>query len=507
MFNPSGFQGAVTSVASSGNFGAGLAPLGLGALGLSGVLGGKGTRPKALHTEYAAEEANWDKPYGMGTDIVFYLQRADQTSSISDTTNNFGGDLSKGDQGSFNGQANSLTTGALPTNVGGVEPSRIPANVQAGPNGLQKFVQSPMGQIASAVAAGAAVGATQRFASNNTYTKALAGSIPTAVGYLTNFNKNESTQGVGVFTGDSATRQSLGSNARSAVDAAASAQGQFTASYPTGSKYWSNITNSAFNSDGSSPFEVPTTEFSEELSQASGGVNSSQFYRDLATKGDLGFTSPNSFSSTAVDFGDAISGGLALGSIGSFGGLGSSQSDIPAEWYFITAPQDINWSKDSEAKELNTYGSNNSYLSYGTTKLRKLTLSQALVEGFSDGKAVEDNVLQLEKCMKMVLNAGSGFTSPYCWHVYAGGKSYGVYLITSIKVKEQMRDMSGHATRAIVDIELQEVPSYQVSSGVDLTSKALTAVTGEAFNALKSKAIGNAGRQDSRASRAASEGY
>ena len=37
-----------------------------------------GSRPKALHTEYAKEDADQEKPYGAGNDIVFYLQRADQ---------------------------------------------------------------------------------------------------------------------------------------------------------------------------------------------------------------------------------------------------------------------------------------------------------------------------------------------------------------------------------------------------------------------------------------------
>ena len=39
-----------------------------------------GSKPLALHTEYAVESAQWDKPYGAGTDIVFYLQRADSDS-------------------------------------------------------------------------------------------------------------------------------------------------------------------------------------------------------------------------------------------------------------------------------------------------------------------------------------------------------------------------------------------------------------------------------------------
>ena len=37
-----------------------------------------GSKPVALHTEYAKESADQDKPYGGGNDIVFYLQRADQ---------------------------------------------------------------------------------------------------------------------------------------------------------------------------------------------------------------------------------------------------------------------------------------------------------------------------------------------------------------------------------------------------------------------------------------------
>ena len=39
-----------------------------------------GSKPKALHTEYAKEDADQEKPYGAGNDIVFYLQRADQGS-------------------------------------------------------------------------------------------------------------------------------------------------------------------------------------------------------------------------------------------------------------------------------------------------------------------------------------------------------------------------------------------------------------------------------------------
>jgi len=43
-----------------------------------------GSKPEALHTEYAKEDADQEKPYGAGNDIVFYLQRADQGSNSGD---------------------------------------------------------------------------------------------------------------------------------------------------------------------------------------------------------------------------------------------------------------------------------------------------------------------------------------------------------------------------------------------------------------------------------------
>ena len=149
-----------------------------------------------------------------------------------------------------------------------------------------------------------------------------------------------------------------------------------------------------------------------------------------------------------------------------------SADGIPSEWYFITPPQSVSWSKESVVSEINTYGTNNPYLNYGTTKLRKLTLGDAMIEGFSDGKQVEDNVVQLEAAMRMVIEEGSGYASPFCWKVFAGDKSYGTFIITGVNVTESMRDLSGKATRATVDVSLQEVAPYQVSSGTDITSTA-----------------------------------
>ena len=151
-----------------------------------------------------------------------------------------------------------------------------------------------------------------------------------------------------------------------------------------------------------------------------------------------------------------------------------SDGSIPSEWYFITPPQEVKWEKSSKSRLIDTYGTNNPYLNYGSTHLRKLTLGDCLVEGFSDGKSVEGNIVALENCMRMIIDSGTGFTAPYCWEVFAGEKSYGTYIIDSVDVEEQMRDMSGAATRAKVSITLQEVSPYQVTSGTDITSTAVT---------------------------------
>ena len=151
---------------------------------------------------------------------------------------------------------------------------------------------------------------------------------------------------------------------------------------------------------------------------------------------------------------------------------------VPEELYFITFPQNVSWSKDSVNSEVATYGSNAPYLTYGTTKLRNLSLGSCLFEGFSDGKAIEGNIRELESAMQMVITE-FGSASPYCWNAYAGGKWYGTYIIQSVNVQEQMRDMSGNATRANVDIKLQEVPAYQVNSGIDVTAQAIQGAADE----------------------------
>ena len=74
---------------SSGGIGSSLPSFSGGGLGA-------GTKPKALHTEFASGEANWQKPYGSNTDIVFYLVRADKGGSGVDTGASVAGEESLG---------------------------------------------------------------------------------------------------------------------------------------------------------------------------------------------------------------------------------------------------------------------------------------------------------------------------------------------------------------------------------------------------------------------------
>lgn len=149
----------------------------------------------------------------------------------------------------------------------------------------------------------------------------------------------------------------------------------------------------------------------------------------------------------------------------------SGQEGFPTIWKFITAPKDISWSKDGNVSSSDVYGTNQPFQIYAFTSLRKLSLSDCLVEGFTENRRVEEHILDLEKLMKVQINQDSGFASPYIWKLTAGPKLYGFFLITSLNIKEEQRDFKGRATRSRVDISLQEVPEFQVNNGRDLASK------------------------------------
>lgn len=204
------------------------------------------------------------------------------------------------------------------------------------------------------------------------------------------------------------------------------------------------------------------------VATVAGAITGSAVVQNVATGLAFAKAATGLFNNGPAAAVSALAGG---GGSGNLAAKDIQNTDLPAtmptEWYFITPPQDVSWSKDSKSGLVETYGTNSPYVTYAATGLRKLSLGNAMLEGFSNGKMVEGNVTQLEASMNMVLQ--TGYTAPFCWKVYCGPtKEYGTFIISSVKVKEAMRDMSGYATRAFVDVDLIEVPSYQVSGGIDL---------------------------------------
>jgi hypothetical protein len=145
---------------------------------------------------------------------------------------------------------------------------------------------------------------------------------------------------------------------------------------------------------------------------------------------------------------------------------------IPSDWVFVTAPQDVSWDKQGQLSPVDNFGTNSPYVIYSSTGMRKLTLGEVLIEGFSAGKEVENHIIKLESMMNMVMNSEVGYVSPYVWDLRAGDKSYGKFVIESLQIKEAMRNEKGRADRAVASISLQQVPDFQVNDGRDLATQA-----------------------------------
>lgn len=441
--------GAALSVISGQSIGQALgsAASSLTGINFSSLFGGStgglsGTKPVPLHTERAGSEASDSTPYSFESDIEFFLLRADQSAPAASVT------------------------GAAEGAVGAIS-----AATQTGSNFLGNALKSPLGQLATGVAVNAALGGIQRLAGTNTLVAPLTG-LAVAAGL-------RAATGTGIFSQSAAkvaagTTSAVSNAVQTGPDVVGVQYGFDTSKYwAPSAEYFSNTTAASFNSDGAfttDAFSTPVTSLATDLGSNFPGITS-----DATLSNAI-----NTEGFSATDWANAGSLNLGLSSIVSATPIlnedaTSIQSkdtidDIPKSWYFITAPQDVSWSKEGKVASADTYGTNTPYVLYGSTSLRKLTLSNAMLEGFSDRKTVEANIVALETAMNMVIQ--KGYTAPFCWKVYAGGKSYGTFIISGVKVKEVMRDMRGFATRAFVDIELQQVPDYQVNSGRDLASKA-----------------------------------
>ena len=170
-------------------------------------------------------------------------------------------------------------------------------------------------------------------------------------------------------------------------------------------------------------------------------------------------------------------------------------SEQKPAWTFICAPESISWDISNQSNRVDIFGSNGPPVVAGTRGMRDMSISNALVEGFSRGVTVEGKIKALENLMNYGANSSDGFVSVPVYQFWANSKKYGApmeggkgfFIIKDVKVTEEMRDLKGDTTRAKVDISLMQVPEYQVNSGRDQAS----AVTTGARSGLAS-AVNNA---------------
>ena len=155
-------------------------------------------------------------------------------------------------------------------------------------------------------------------------------------------------------------------------------------------------------------------------------------------------------------------------------GPNANTSQQPA-WTFITAPSEISWTVANAANRVDVFGTNSPPVVAGSRGMRDVSIRDALVEGFIRNVNVEAKVAALEQLLNYNLNGSDGFVSVPCYQFYANNKTYGglkgYYIIKDVSIKEEMRDLTGNAVRARIDINLMQVPDYQVNSGRDQASQ------------------------------------
>jgi len=140
-------------------------------------------------------------------------------------------------------------------------------------------------------------------------------------------------------------------------------------------------------------------------------------------------------------------------------------------WTFITAPGNVSYSQSADVQRVDLFGTNTPPVTMSSVGMRDLTLGEALMEGFTLNRSVQQHIDTLEGLQRVSLDP-KGFVSVPVYEVFAGpqngsGKSYGKYVIEQVEIEEQLRDLGGNATRAMVNVSLKQVPDYQVGTGID----------------------------------------
>lgn len=265
------------------NDNSGLERVGGGPWGLQGP----GTKPIALHSEYAMGDAEWDSAYR--GDVIFYLVRADQgLDSIDvdeDDTPNI--DTSWDGWDSINPSPKSGMGTSGGRNAAGVS-AKSGASVQTGPN-APRGIQTSINQVA----AGSIVAETVPKAAAR---KSLAGS-------MTGMDRNREIP-ASAKSHASVLRQTLNQSIGNITQVVESLSSDaIIKSFPASEKFFYETLLKSYDPDISlsetrSPNEIetmlergPIADFSVNLAIASGGIRSTRNLIEAINLGDIGYTS------------------------------------------------------------------------------------------------------------------------------------------------------------------------------------------------------------------------
>jgi hypothetical protein len=138
---------------------------------------------------------------------------------------------------------------------------------------------------------------------------------------------------------------------------------------------------------------------------------------------------------------------------------------------FDLPPRSVTWKKSFLTQEVKTQGNTSQPLYFSMAENKKLSLSGIIFDHNKNSLPHEKlELLQsLQVPVKTKLRVYQLLVGNLVSNQFAA-RSYGKFIISSIDVAEQMRDVnSGKTVRAVVNIELTEVSSQQLDFGRDLS--------------------------------------
>lgn len=244
-----------------------------------------GTRPIALHTEYASGEAEWDSAYR--GDVIFYMVRADEGSAKDN-------------------EPESQAKGTVSGDAGGVSSDTIPANAQAGPNptSVQTAPQQVAAKATSGMSSAGPAGPQTGIDRSSVASEPVSGAGRSAAAQAPIQTRSLEAP-IGLATQATARYSTQFNTAVNVSQATKSLSGNdIIRNYPGSEVFFSDLLHSSFNPGVTrqatrSPQEIElslsspkTADLSIGLAYASGGIRSSVNLIQGINRGDIGLVTP-----------------------------------------------------------------------------------------------------------------------------------------------------------------------------------------------------------------------